>query len=1198
MRAIYPASRVFFPVFSDEGKSGARYFAGAGRAKFAGHPRRGHNRVVVVSDTITRDNAIKALLRRLSAGDTPLALSGLWGSSAPFVAALLSSDANPSILYVCPHLEQADNARDEIETLVGRAIDFLPAWETLPGESGGGSEIGIERARLCDRLRGDSRAIIVAPIQALTQPVPAPAGLDANSMTLSRGEQRSPDEIARWLVARGFTRLDLVEQPGDFALRGGILDIFASADVDPLRIEFFGDQIESIRQFEISSQRSMRELPVARVTRAPDIARLSLDQTTSFLSYLDAGTIVVVQEPVEVAEVAKTVLDRLGNPVGHFPVDAIFRGFAKFRQVHLSRFPVASVPDADALSVRCEALPTFDAKSTDAVRQSLSLARQMRVCVFCESPGEEERLRELFDQVAAESGADPEALDRITIQVGMVHEGFIWRPDGGGDAPDKTVAVIPHHQLFRRYSQVRRIRRTPTGRPIESFLDLQEGDYVVHIVHGIAKFAGMKTMRKSDSRKSEEFLTLRFADDASMHVPASQIDLVQKYIGAKGMRPTLSKLGGTRWQSTKAKVEESLNDLASELLRIQAERGSQEGVSYPEDTHWQREFEDAFLYTETPDQLNALTEIKGDQRRARPMDRLLCGDVGFGKTELAMRAAFKVVEYGKQVAVLVPTTVLAEQHYRTFRDRMADYPFRVECLNRFRSTREQKLITDAARKGQVDVLIGTHRLLSRDVEFSDLGLAIVDEEQRFGVEHKEKLKKLRTTVDVLTLSATPIPRTLHMAMVGLRDISSLATPPMDRRAITTRVTQWNDDMIREALVRELNREGQIYFVHNRVRTLKDIAVKIATLAPDARIVIGHGQMDGEELEEVMLKFIRHEADILVCTTIIEAGLDIPNANTMFIDRADMFGLADLHQLRGRVGRYKHRAYCYLLLSQNRSLTETAARRLKAIEEYSDLGAGFRIAMRDLEIRGAGNILGPEQSGHIAAVGYELFCQLLEKQVKRMRGESADDRVSVHLELDVEAYIPKSYVTSDRQRMDCYRRFAACRTAEDVGQLERDLVDAYGAHPDTVVTMLTLADIRVRAGEIGIQSIIKREPDIVFKFTGDVRKLEPIFSGSAGRASFPDGQTLHWRLPDPYFHGDTLLVVLRNLFRRQSTHLDEKGGKPNPPAVTPRAAVDGGTGRSADQQKAKPREGPVSATRNQYPADAPIHRKRARKRERP
>lgn len=784
---------------------------------------------------------------------------------------------------------------------------------------------------------------------------------------------------------------------------------------------------------------------------------------------------------------------------------------------------------------------------------------------------------------------------------------------------------MAHHELFRRYAIRRRIRKVASARPIESFIDLSEGDFVVHVVHGIGRFAGMKTMRKGDSRKSEEFLTLQFADEATMHVPITQIDLVQKYIGPKATRPPLSKLGGTRWQTTKARVEEALTDLAGELLRIQAERSASEGIAYPQDTHWQKEFEDAFPYTETPDQLSALRDLKADQIRARPMDRLLCGDVGFGKTELAIRAAFKVAEYGKQTAVLVPTTVLAEQHYRTFRERMADYPFQVECLNRFRSPRQQKQTIAAARKGQIDVLIGTHRLLSKDVNFADLGLVVVDEEQRFGVEHKERLKKLRTTVDVLTLTATPIPRTLHMSMIGLRDISSLSTPPMDRRAISTRVVPWNDQLIREAIIRELNRDGQVYFVHNRVRTIDAIAAKLAALVPEARFVVGHGQMgrgkgardsgikglrdlpvvgtqDRESLspsipqslnpsplEEVMLKFIRREADVLVCTTIIEAGLDIPNANTIFIDRAERFGLADLHQLRGRVGRYKHRAYCYLMLSPDRPMTDAAARRLKAIEEFSDLGAGFRIAMRDLEIRGAGNMLGPEQSGQIAAVGYELYCQLLEKTVKRMRGETGaatDERAAVHLELDVEAYIPSAYIPSDRQRMECYRRFSACRTPEDVEELTRDLRDAFGPYPSTVDTLLSLSEIRVRAAKAGIHTIIRKEPDVIFRFDGDVRKLEPYFTRASGKVSLPDAKTLHWRLPDHYFHGETLLTILRNLFRQESTELAEPGAKVERPR--PGQLAGGSPARPAAGTR---RTGPATATPNVLPRDAPPRKRR-------
>ena len=573
----------------------------------------------------------------------------------------------------------------------------------------------------------------------------------------------------------------------------------------------------------------------------------------------------------------------------------------------------------------------------------------------------------------------------------------------------------------------------------------------------------------------------------------------------------LSKLGGTAWKKTKARVADSVTDLAAELLAIQAQRATREGIAYPHDTAWQREFEGSFVYTETEDQLAALEAIKADMMRPAPMDRLLCGDVGFGKTELAIRAAFKTVEYGKQVAVLVPTTVLAEQHYRTFRERLADYPFTIEVLSRFRSKAEQAKIVRRARKGGVDILIGTHRLLSKDVGFADLGLVVIDEEQRFGVEAKERLKTLRSTVDVITLTATPIPRTLHMAVLGIRDISSLSTPPLDRRSIVTQVRMWDPKLIRDAILRELNRDGQVYFVHNFVRDIEAIANTLRGLVPEARIVVGHGQMKGHELEEVMLEFLNRDADVLVSTNIVESGLDIPTANTIFINRAERFGLADLHQLRGRVGPAKHRAYAYMLLSPKHPVRETAARRLKAIEQYSELGAGFQIAMRDLEIRGAGNILGAEQSGHIEAVGYEMYCQLLEQAVRRMKNEPAVSFRPVGLELGISATISRTFIRSDRQRMEIYKRLTNCRTVAEIRVLRDDIRDAFGPPPEEVGTLLVMAEIRVLAQPWGIRSLILDPPDVIFAID-DLDTVQPLFSTGPGSPRIPDAHTVHWRLP--------------------------------------------------------------------------------------
>ncbi|MEM8739366.1 MAG: transcription-repair coupling factor, partial [Planctomycetota bacterium] len=666
----------------------------------------------------------------------------------------------------------------------------------------------------------------------------------------------------------------------------------------------------------------------------------------------------------------------------------------------------------------------------------------------------------------------------------------------------------------------------------DAFLDLGVGDYVVHVDHGIAKFTGLKTMKRGGERG--EYLTLQFADAALLHVPAGQIDLVQKYIGGFQGRPPLSTLGGKRWKKQKDSVAEAVKDLAAELLRVQAARETQPGVRYPADTRWQKEFEAEFPYEETEDQWAAIGAIKADMTEATPMDRLVCGDVGFGKTEVALRGAFKCVEFGKQVAVLVPTTVLAEQHERTFRSRLADYPFRVESLSRFKTAKQQRKTLEAVARGEVDVLIGTHRILSDDVKFADLGMAIIDEEQRFGVEHKNKLLGLRLTAEILTLTATPIPRTLHMSMVGLRDISSLTTPPVDRRAIVTEVVPYDERRIEQALRRELAREGQVYFVHNRVSNLRTIADDLQRLAPDARIVVGHGQMPPKMLEEVMLTFMRREADILVSTTIIESGIDIPTANTIFINRADHFGLAELHQLRGRVGRYKHRAYCYMLLPPDRTVNEVAAKRLKAIENYSMLGAGFKIAMRDLEIRGAGNLLGAEQSGHIAAVGYEMYCVLLEQETKKLRNEPIIEASKCHLELpapETGSTLPKRYIKSDKHRMDAYRRLTRVDSLDQLDKVTHDLTDAFGKPPAAAQNFIDLMEVRVAASTHRIDKIQLEGPDLIFT-TAKTGAVSNLFGGAPGRTTVLDKSTIYWRPPANYLDDPaTLLAVLRKLLVR-------------------------------------------------------------------
>jgi transcription-repair coupling factor (superfamily II helicase) len=1075
-------------------------------------------------ERLSCDATFQRMVGRLRDDGGVVSAEGLWGSFAPLLVARAAAALSRPVLCITAHLEEADDVREDIELFLERPVEIFSAWEALPGEGAARDEIAAERLRLCSALREAAAgagagmpAAIVAPIQALMQPVPSFAALESNSLVLTRGEPRDPRSLAQWFVDQGFARLDLVESPGDFALRGGILDVYPYGHIDPVRVEFFGNEIESIRQFDVSTQRSVRDLKSVRIASPKPLSVVGpAADTTSFLSYLPAETIVAIDEPAEIQEWGRTFLERLRHPVGMVPVEAVFRKANEFTQLHLVGFGGSG--DAErTFRFHVQSVQRFETKAAAAVGELCELAREEDVVVYCDNAGEQQRLTELV-AAQAEDAADL----RLHYRIGLLHRGFSW--------VTARVAVVGHHEVFHRYQQRRRIRRAHAARPIESWLDLEPGDLVVHVVHGIARFGGMKTQQKGDTGKTEEYLTLEFADKATVHVPSSQIDLVQKYVGAGSARPSLSKLGGTRWRKTKERVEEAVSDLAGELLKVQALRESQPGIAYPQDTGWQREFEEAFLYIETEDQIAVAAEIKDDMTRERPMDRLLCGDVGYGKTELAMRAAFKAAEYGNQVAVLVPTTVLAEQHYRTFRERMADYPFAIESLSRFRKRSEQDAIVKQARKGQIDILIGTHRLLSKDVGFANLGLVVIDEEQRFGVEHKERLKRFRETVDVLTLTATPIPRTLHMAMLGIRDISSLATPPADRRSIVTQVRNFDPELIRNAIVRELNRDGQVYFVHNFVFDIQSVADTVQQIVPEARIVVGHGQMSERHLEKAMTRFVRHDADVLVCTSIIESGLDIPNANTIIINKANRFGLADLHQLRGRVGRYKHRAYCYLLLDPSKPLTPTAAKRLKAIEEYAELGSGFRIAMRDLEIRGAGNILGPEQSGHIADVGYELYCQLLEAAVRRMRDEPVALFRRVHIELEVPAHIPKGYIASERQRMEVYRRVSACRVPADIELLEQDLKDAYGPFPTPVGALLQIAELRILAQPLKIVSIIQRPPDVVFSVE-EVGAVDRVFTDAPGTVRMPDDRTIHLRLPESYFVPSTLLAVLRRLLAK-------------------------------------------------------------------
>jgi transcription-repair coupling factor (superfamily II helicase) len=1086
-----------------------------------------------------RDKAVVEIISRLRSGrsdEGPVKVSGTWGSFAPMLAAHISGELKRPILYVSAHIDEADNVSDDIAIFADGVVETFPVWEGRDELVDATDEIGAGRLRVALGLseggqRDFSNLIVSTCVQALNQPVPSVELVRAGGLELTVGQTIEPELVVEWLSDNGFERVDSVDVAGQFARRGGIIDIFApvttesvkdfgggrSGETEPVRVEFFGDCIESIRRIDLDSQRSSERLEGVFVVGSFGVEMP--EQTELFVNLLPADTIIILEEPVEIEEVSDVFLSRVEDSRSLYSWEAIYKAISRFTRLEISRF--ASGAESEYISLDVGSAGEFEHKSgamwkskKAVLEELLDQAGRKDVILYCENSAEVERIKEIVKESCRKL---PE---NFRLEVGFIRQGFSINSLG--------VIVVSHHEIFGQYSIRRRIRRLRTVSPVESLLDLQKGDYVVHVSHGIGRFRGIATIEKSGG--TGEYLTIEYADKVSIHVPVSSIHLVQKYIGALPRRPALSKIGTKKWARQKERVSKCVEDMAAELLEVQARRESLGGVAFGADTTWQREFEESFLYQETPDQLTAAEQIKSDMIKAIPMDRLLCGDVGYGKTELAMRAAFKAIEGGKQVAVLVPTTVLCIQHGRTFAERFADFPVRIEILNRFVTAGRAKEIVKDTKAGRVDVLIGTHRLLSGDVGFKDLGLLIIDEEQRFGVEHKERLKKFRVNVDVLTMTATPIPRTLHISMLGLRDISSLATPPLDRRSIVTKVSRFDKELIRKAILYEVSRDGQVFFVHNRVRSIQQAAEMVREVVGDnsIRIGIGHGQMAKSELEDTMIKFVIGAMDVLVCSSIIESGLDIPNANTMIVNNADRFGLAQLHQLRGRVGRYKHRAYAYMLLPVSRSITPVAAHRLKAIEEYSQLGAGFRIALRDLEIRGAGNILGPEQSGHINTVGYELYCRLLGEAVKRLKDEPIEEEVSTVVDLGFSTYIPRSYIPSDRQRMDVYRRIAVCKNEQDLKLLGEELGDLFGPVPEQVELLLDLTAIKIKAGQWGIKSIIVSGRDLIFSFEAD-RSVEELFAKAPGSVRVPDAKTVYVRLDEKYFEVPTLMSVLRKLF---------------------------------------------------------------------
>ena len=1032
----------------------------------------------------------------------PVKFSHVIEPAQPFLAAViahsfgrtrdLQHSTKSTIWILCPSVHSQELFYESLLNWQPEAL-FLPEAELAAVENVlPDPEIAAERLALLTEIERDSRPrIVVATRASLDQSAPKRGTLQSAVTQLTRGAAAKMEQLVEQLVGSGYERVAQVTTRGQFAVRGGIVDIYSWHAPLPFRLEFFGDQIESLREFDIDNQTSVRDLRLADL-----LLGTADDQSGLVRDYVAPDHLILDIEPEEISDAQIQISE---NWIDTGPED--FSG--AFQDCDIGEFAAGDLVLAEAKRAQ------FVERLKEWRKNNASIV------TYFQTEGEIERFREIM------AGA----LDGLDFVEGTLARGFCF--------PAANLVVLSAAELFGRFAvhARRRLRRAERHRAQIDFGELNEGDLVVHLEHGIGKFLGLQkipvgqTPRLPDGpslasgaltlqqqTQPQEVLVLEFADEARLYVPLEQAYLVSRYVGAGKRSPPLSSLGDGKWARAKIKAAASIFDYAGKMLAIQAERQMHAGNAFAPDTKWQAEFERSFPFRETPDQMKAIIDTKIDMERPRPMDRLICGDVGFGKTEVAVRAAFKAVMDGRQVAVLAPTTVLAQQHFEVFRQRMLDYPVRIEMLSRFRSQSEQKKVLQMLREGGVDIIIGTHRLISGDVVFKDLGLVVIDEEQRFGVLHKEKFKELFKLVDVLTLSATPIPRTLYLSLVGAKDMSTIETPPLNRLPVETVVSAYDERIIRAAIDRELERQGQVFFLHNRVATIERARDRIVHLCPQARVEIGHGQMDADELEAVMSRFIAGKTDVLVCTTIIESGLDIPNANTIIIDRADQFGLADLYQLRGRVGRAEHKAYAYLLLPREMMTIGAARKRISAIKQYSSLGAGFRVAMRDLEIRGAGSILGTAQSGHIVAVGFDLYCQLLKQAVTQLKGEKPRLRLDVDLRLDfvatneaefvappkvapavgeadslpykIPAFIPITYISEPALRIRAYRGIAEITSPEQLDRLQRDWRDRFGPFPLGVDNLFALIEIKLAAAGSGVSRVEVRDRKLMLTRHGD------------------------------------------------------------------------------------------------------------------
>jgi transcription-repair coupling factor (superfamily II helicase) len=1081
------------------------------------------------STSLNLQAILKTTVIRTAMADPARLVTGLSGAAkALLVAAAAHAQPVGVVVYVVPNDRALEQAVADVsfflaalESLSGaaaeRAVLSFPSHEVDPFR-GMTPHLGVTSARaraLHAVARGYAR-VVVASAPALLPLVSDADRLLEVSAELVPGQDFPPSALAERLIDAGFRREDPVDEHGEFAVRGGIVDVFPPSEAYPVRLEYIGDTIESLRSFDPSTQRSVA--PLDRLTIVPlrdcvprrssrdrnpldDSATPSveLDRTSSFFDHVSRARAVriIVSEADEVEASGEkaiaqwqrsreeAVVRRAPAP----PLEALCVdwGAISERLAHATCLAELAVDSADgggstSRHVRCQPTMQLHGRIPDWIAEIRTQRAAGDTTIFlAASPGRAERTVELLKEydvfaVPVERAADAQ-FAAVLVAVGHLSHGF--------RLPDAQLHLYAEADVFDEERHAPERRRSATQAFLSDLRDLKVGDFVVHVDHGVGVFKGLMRIGVGDA--AQEFLELRYTGDDKLFVPVERLDLVQKFSG--GASPNVDRLGGTSWERAKSRVKKAMRDMAEELLKLYAARRAVSGHAFSPDSHWQQEFDDAFEYELTPDQRTAVADIKQDMESSTPMDRLLCGDVGYGKTEVAMRAAFKAVMDGKQVAVLAPTTVLAFQHEKTLRERFAGFPVRVEMVSRFRSKAEQKQALADLADGRVDIIVGTHRLLSKDVQFRDLGLLVVDEEQRFGVAHKERIKQLKRKVDVLTMSATPIPRTLNMSLVGVRDMSIIETPPKDRLSIQTNVVKFDQALISRAIRHELERGGQVYFVHNRVESIFSIGHLVQRLVPEARLVIGHGQMGDDELERAMLDFVSRKYDVLIATTIVENGLDIPNANTIIINRADRYGLSQLYQLRGRVGRSDRPAYAYLLVPPEDHLSPVAKKRLAAIREFSDLGSGFRVAALDLEIRGAGNMLGGEQSGHIDAIGFDMYMQLLEQTVRELKGEDLEEDARATVNLGVDLRIDESFVPDMSQRLTLYRRVASARRDDEIDRVLADAADRYGPAPDSLLNLADYGRIRVMADRLGVDTIDREGRSIVVKFRPQA-KLDP------------------------------------------------------------------------------------------------------------